>query len=175
MVFSFNRDNYLPYHNVILLQHFHLYLFVFSLLPYRDLPLVIVVFSLSFHAFIIPLLSAPVFFFFSCSLASFNHPLLLWESRLCSSTEGPESLLIIPQHVSHLHKHAAKNKPFPCQPPYTLQPKIFPLIYKGCTTRTRIFPSPKIIGFAFCFETGGIFSLPSYSLRLTNEHSGFVV
>lgn len=58
----------------------------------------------------------PVFFLPSCSLAAFNHPLPLWESRLCSSTEGPESLLIIPQHVSHLHKHAAKNNRFLCQP-----------------------------------------------------------
>lgn len=69
-------------------------------------------------------------FFPSCSLASFNHPVLLWESRLCSSTKGPERLLIIPQHVSHLHKHVAKNKPFPCQPPYTLEAKIFPLVYE---------------------------------------------
>lgn len=49
------------YHNNILLHHFHLYLFVFLLLAHRDLPLVIVVFPLYLHAFIIPVLSTPVF------------------------------------------------------------------------------------------------------------------
>lgn len=92
----------------------------------------------------------------SCSLAPFNHPLLLWESHLCSSTEGPESLLIIPQHGSHLHKHAAKNKPFPS--PATLhtrsQKKKFPLIYKDASLSLA---SPKIIRFAFCSGIGPIF------------------
>ena len=107
---------------------------------------------LLFPAFIIPVLSDPVFLFSSCSLVSFNHPLLFSESRLWSSTEGPESLLIIPQHVSHLHKHAAKNNPFPCQPTYTLEIKKIPLICEDAST--CIFPSPKITGFAFCSGFG---------------------
>lgn len=98
-----------------------------------------------------------VHFFPSCSLASFNHPLLLWKSRLCSSTEGLESLLIIPKHVSHLHKRASKNKPFPCQPPYTLEVKIFLLIFKDAPLSLASPCFPKIISFAFCLGIGPFF------------------
>lgn len=108
------------------------------LVLYRDLPLVIVIFPFYFHAFIIAALYTPVLFFPSCSLASFNHPLPLCASRLCGSSEGPESFLIIPQHGSHFHKHAAKNKPFPCQPPHTPEAKnISPRPYR-CIALTRV-------------------------------------
>lgn len=139
--FFHGHDNYLPYCIDILLHHFHPYLFVSSLPPYRDLPLLIVIFPLDIHAFYYPSpFYSCVLFFPSCSLASFNHPLLLRESRLCSSTKGPKSLLIIPQHGSHLHKHAAKNKPFPCQPPYTQEAKISPLIYKDAPLSSLASP-----------------------------------
>lgn len=59
-----DHDNYLPYCNDILLHHFHLCLFVSSLLLYRDLPLVIVIFPLYFHAFIIAVLFLPMLFSF---------------------------------------------------------------------------------------------------------------
>lgn len=79
------------------------------------------------------LLSQSVFLFFLLLLISFlqSPSAALRVPVSAAPPRGPESLLIIPQHGSHLHKHAAKNKPFfPRQPPYTLEAKIFPLIYK---------------------------------------------
>lgn len=118
----------------ITMTFFTIFLVFFSSFHFY-LPPVIAASPLHFHAFIIPVLPAPVFFLPSCSLASFNHPLLRWESRLCSSTEDPESLLIIPQHVSHLHKHAAKNNRLPCQPTYTLE-------VKNISSNSQRCPSP---------------------------------
>lgn len=98
------------------------------------------IFSLFFPCFYpLQTLMPPAFLFSpSRSLASFNHPLLLPASRLCSSSEGPESLLIIPQRGRHLHKHAAKNKPFPWHLTRH-EPKTFPLIYY-----LRMFSSPHL-------------------------------
>lgn len=56
-------DDYLSNHNETFPPLFSFPYVCISLSALRDLPLVIVVFSLNFHAFIFPVLSAPVFFF----------------------------------------------------------------------------------------------------------------
>lgn len=73
----------------------------------------------------------------SCSLAPFSR---CSESLVSAASCRPQrAFLIIPQHVSHLHKHAAKNSPFPCQPSCTPRVKNISTRLRGRTSLAHIF------------------------------------